>query len=93
MRCSRPRLWLLDFPFWLRLQVLTVPSKTSFSLGRCVQARCDEVSDALVEQGLKATALHGGRSQSEREAALRDFRKGITNILVSTVVINNPGLF
>ncbi|CAM6017881.1 unnamed protein product [Sphagnum balticum] len=50
------------------------------------KARCDEVSDALVEQGLKATALHGGRSQSEREAALRDFRKGTTSILVATDV-------
>uniref|UniRef100_A0A7I4FAT6 RNA helicase n=1 Tax=Physcomitrium patens TaxID=3218 RepID=A0A7I4FAT6_PHYPA len=50
------------------------------------KARCDEVTDALVEQGLKATALHGGRSQSEREAALRDFRKGTTNILVATDV-------
>ncbi|CAM6125535.1 unnamed protein product [Calypogeia fissa] len=50
------------------------------------KARCDEVSDALVEQGLKATALHGGRSQGEREAALRDFRKGVTNILVATDV-------
>lgn len=50
------------------------------------KARCDEVTDALVEQGLKATALHGGRSQNEREAALRDFRKGTTNILVATDV-------
>ncbi len=50
------------------------------------KARCDEVSDALVEQGLKATALHGGRSQSEREGALWDFRKGITSILVATDV-------
>eukprot|EP00897_Mesotaenium_endlicherianum_P009468 jgi/Mesen1/854/ME000112S10995 len=50
------------------------------------KARCDEVSEALVEQGLRAAALHGGRSQSEREGALRDFRKGSTNILVATDV-------
>lgn len=35
-----------------------------------------------MKQGLLATALHGGRSQSEREAALRDFRCGPTSILV-----------
>eukprot|EP00850_Spirogloea_muscicola_P003264 SM000013S26433 [mRNA] locus=s13:288468:293676:- [translate_table: standard] len=48
--------------------------------------RCDEITDALLEQGLHAAALHGGRSQGEREAALRDFRKGIVNILVATDV-------
>lgn len=47
------------------------------------QNRCDEVAEALTQQGLQAAALHGGRSQSEREAALRDFRNGPTRILVT----------
>lgn len=46
------------------------------------QNRCDEVAEALTQQGLQAASLHGGRSQSEREAALRDFRHGPTRILV-----------
>lgn len=50
------------------------------------KTRCDEVAEALVAQGLNAVALHGGRTQSEREAALRDFRHGPTNILVATDV-------
>ncbi|KAK4440908.1 ATP-dependent RNA helicase DBP2 [Sesamum alatum] len=50
------------------------------------KSRCDEVAEALTEQGLEAAALHGGRSQSEREAALRDFRHGPTRILVATDV-------
>ncbi|XP_021806842.1 DEAD-box ATP-dependent RNA helicase 20-like isoform X1 [Prunus avium] len=50
------------------------------------KTRCDEVADALVAQGLHAVALHGGRTQGEREAALREFRKGTTNILVATDV-------
>ncbi|KAJ4834395.1 hypothetical protein Tsubulata_007337 [Turnera subulata] len=50
------------------------------------KARCNEVAEALVAQGLKAVALHGGRSQNEREAALRDFRSGSTDILVATDV-------
>ncbi|XP_068669310.1 DEAD-box ATP-dependent RNA helicase 20-like [Aristolochia californica] len=50
------------------------------------KTRCDEVAEALLAQGLHAVALHGGRSQSEREAALRDFRNGLTNILVATDV-------
>lgn len=40
------------------------------------------MAEALVAEGLHAVALHGGRTQSEREAALRDFRSGSTNILV-----------
>ncbi|EFJ32009.1 hypothetical protein SELMODRAFT_75384 [Selaginella moellendorffii] len=50
------------------------------------KARCDDVADALLAQGLKAAALHGGRTQGEREAALRDFRKGAISILVATDV-------
>ncbi|XP_065847621.1 DEAD-box ATP-dependent RNA helicase 20-like [Euphorbia lathyris] len=50
------------------------------------KARCDEVAECLVAQGLLAVALHGGRSQSEREAALNNFRSGSTNILVATDV-------
>ena len=52
-----------------------------------MQTRCDEVAEALVAQDLHAVALHGGRSQSEREAALREFRNGSTNILVITIAL------
>ncbi|KAL6558964.1 hypothetical protein OROMI_019314 [Orobanche minor] len=48
--------------------------------------RCDEVAEALVADGLNAVALHGGRTQSDREAALRDFRHGPTSILIATDV-------
>ncbi|XP_061366786.1 ATP-dependent RNA helicase DBP2-like isoform X2 [Gastrolobium bilobum] len=50
------------------------------------KTRCDEIAEALVAQGLSAVSLHGGRSQSEREAALQDFRSGSTSILVATDV-------
>lgn len=50
------------------------------------KTRCDEVTDALVAQDLHAVSLHGGRSQGDREAALREFRSGTTNILVATDV-------
>lgn len=54
-----------------------------------MQTRCDEVAEALVAQGLHAVALHGGRTQSEREAALRDFRHGPTSILVCQPICFN----
>lgn len=44
-------------------------------------------------QGLHAVALHGGRSQGEREAALRDFRNGSINILVAISTSLSHGLF
>eukprot|EP00899_Mesostigma_viride_P006064 jgi/Mesvir1/15459/Mv11439-RA.1 len=47
---------------------------------------CDDVARALVEQGLAACALHGGRSQQEREASLADFRTGRAPVLVATDV-------
>ncbi|KAI5649018.1 hypothetical protein M9H77_35023 [Catharanthus roseus] len=50
------------------------------------KSRCDEIAEALIDQGLKAVALHGGRNQTERESALHDFRNGPTNILVATDV-------
>eukprot|EP00241_Pyramimonas_parkeae_P015264 CAMPEP_0114316298 /NCGR_PEP_ID=MMETSP0059-20121206/23111_1 /TAXON_ID=36894 /ORGANISM="Pyramimonas parkeae, Strain CCMP726" /LENGTH=561 /DNA_ID=CAMNT_0001442185 /DNA_START=97 /DNA_END=1782 /DNA_ORIENTATION=- len=50
------------------------------------KARCDEVADALCQEGILATALHGGRSQHEREAALREFRQGKITVLVATDV-------
>ncbi|KAL4570620.1 hypothetical protein LXL04_026278 [Taraxacum kok-saghyz] len=43
-------------------------------------------TSAWVAQGLNAVALHGGRTQSEREGALCDFIHGPTNILVATDV-------
>ncbi|KAG5585946.1 hypothetical protein H5410_046380 [Solanum commersonii] len=55
-------------------------------VGKAKETKCDEVAEALTQQGLLATALHGGRSQNEREAALRDFRHGPINILVATDV-------
>ncbi|KAL3517951.1 hypothetical protein ACH5RR_020540 [Cinchona calisaya] len=50
------------------------------------KTRCDEVAEVLIDQGLNAVALHGGRSQSEREMALHDFRHGPASILVATDV-------
>eukprot|EP00879_Flechtneria_rotunda_P008668 GHRR01009081.1.p1 GENE.GHRR01009081.1~~GHRR01009081.1.p1 ORF type:complete len:306 (+),score=125.62 GHRR01009081.1:135-920(+) len=48
--------------------------------------RCNEVAEALAEEGLPAAALHGGLSQYEREQALRDFSAGTVRVLVATDV-------
>ncbi|WIA13020.1 hypothetical protein OEZ85_006630 [Tetradesmus obliquus] len=48
--------------------------------------RCDEVAQALAAEGVPAAALHGGLSQYEREAALKDFSAGTVRVLIATDV-------
>ncbi len=44
----------------------------------------DRVSEGLVKAGFGAAAIHGNKSQNQRERALRDFKEGRTTILVAT---------
>lgn len=46
----------------------------------------DALEDFLFRSGFPATSIHGDRSQSEREQALKSFRSGRTPILVATDV-------
>ncbi|AMD19617.1 HCL534Cp [Eremothecium sinecaudum] len=46
----------------------------------------DALTDFLIMQGLSATAIHGDRTQAERERALSYFRAAKANILVATAV-------
>jgi hypothetical protein len=46
----------------------------------------DTLSDFLITQGFPATAIHGDRTQRERERALEFFRNGRCPIMVATAV-------
>jgi ATP-dependent RNA helicase DDX3X len=46
----------------------------------------DQLADFLYDQGFPATAIHGDRSQYEREKALAAFKNGAAPILVATAV-------
>ncbi len=48
--------------------------------------RTDRVAKALHKAGFKAQAIHGGRTQGQRQRALDGFRKGQYHILVATDV-------
>lgn len=48
--------------------------------------RTDKVARALNKTGFNAQAIHGGRSQSQRDKALNRFRQGQSNVLVATDV-------
>ena len=44
----------------------------------------DKVVKYLVESGIPAAAIHGNKSQPQREKALADFRAGRTRVLIAT---------
>ena len=46
----------------------------------------DRVAHVLEKRSHKSNRIHGDRSQSQREAALRSFKSGHTNVLVATDV-------
>jgi ATP-dependent RNA helicase RhlE len=46
----------------------------------------DRIAHILDKRSHKSNRIHGDRSQSQREAALRSFRAGQTNVLVATDV-------
>lgn len=47
----------------------------------------DQLSRALIKRGFACEAMHGDRSQEERELALRAFSTGKSSILIATDVI------
>jgi ATP-dependent RNA helicase RhlE len=50
------------------------------------KSRADRIAKMLVRNRFKAVAIHGGRSQSQRNAAMAGFRKGHYSVLVATDV-------
>jgi ATP-dependent RNA helicase RhlE len=47
---------------------------------------CSRLARELEKQGIKATAIHGDKSQNERMAALEAFKQGTVDVLVATDV-------
>ncbi|KAL0476859.1 DBP1 [Acrasis kona] len=46
----------------------------------------DYLEDFLIQNGIRTSSIHGDRSQREREYALRNFKNGVTRVLVATDV-------
>ncbi len=49
--------------------------------------RADRVSRQLSKRGVRSEAIHGDRSQNQREKALHSFRTGRSHVLVATDVV------
>jgi ATP-dependent RNA helicase RhlE len=45
---------------------------------------CDKVAKRLTQRGIPAQAIHGNKSQSNREKALEGFRRGKLRVMVAT---------
>lgn len=44
----------------------------------------DKIFNKLIQRGIRATLLHGGRTQGQRTQALEGFRQGVYRVLVAT---------
>ena len=50
------------------------------------QRDVDDVHEYLLLKGVEAVAVHGGKDQDERSAAIDDFKAGRADVLVATDV-------
>ncbi|HOV74312.1 MAG TPA: DEAD/DEAH box helicase [Candidatus Hydrogenedentes bacterium] len=70
----------------LLTKILRDPAVTSALVFIRTKHRTDRVAKALHREGFKAQAIHGDRSQNQRQHALDGFREGRYKILVATDV-------
>lgn len=78
------RSFLLDL---LNVTDLTQPSSESLTLVFVETKKgADSLEEFLHNEGYPVTSIHGDRTQKEREEALRQFRGGVSPILVATAV-------
>ncbi len=68
----------------LLTQLLDDPSVRSALVFLRTKHRTDRVARALHARGLKVQAIHGGRSQGQRQQAIDGFRQGRYRILLAT---------
>jgi ATP-dependent RNA helicase RhlE len=68
------------------LQAMLGSEQGSFLVFARTKHGADKLAKKLSRDGLKATAIHGNRSQSQRTQALRGFQDGEYRILVATDV-------
>ena len=70
----------------LLLETLADPAVTRVLVFTRTKHRADQVTRHLEAAGVDADAIHGNKSQSQRERALAGFRAGRTRVLVATDV-------
>jgi len=71
----------------LLVEVLKRNGRTRTLVFTRTKHRADRLSRQLTRQGVKSEAIHGDRSQSQRDKALEAFRSGRSHVLVATDVV------
>lgn len=66
--------------------ILAGPEMKSVIVFLRTKRRTDKIARVLNQRGFNAQAIHGGRSQSQRDKALGLFRRGKSSVLVATDV-------
>ena len=67
----------------LLLHLLSNDARQTLVFGRTKHG-ADKLTKVLVKAGLRAVAIHGDKSQSQRTRALADFKRGKVAVLVAT---------
>lgn len=75
-----------DAKMRLLTKILREPEVKSALVFLRTKHRTDRVARSLHRDGFKVQAIHGGRSQSQRQQAIDGFRKGRFRVLVATDV-------
>ncbi|ORY22866.1 DEAD-domain-containing protein [Neocallimastix californiae] len=75
----------------LLLDILTLEANSEEEQGLTLvfvetRRQAENIANFLYDNNFPATAIHGDRSQHEREVALKKFRTGITPVMVATAV-------
>ena len=65
-------------------EVLRAPEVERVLVFTRTKRGCDKVAKRLTQRGIAAQAIHGNKSQSNREKALEGFRRGKLRVLVAT---------
>lgn len=80
-------LWVEDYDKRPRLLEILRAESSGLTLVFVETKRgADSLDDFLYNQRFRCTSIHGDRTQSQREDALKSFRNGETNIMVATAV-------
>jgi ATP-dependent RNA helicase RhlE len=68
------------------LEILAKPEVQSAIVFARTRVRTDRIGKMLRRNGVRAAVIHGERSQSERNSALRSFKQGACSVMVATDV-------
>ena len=70
----------------LCLHLLRNTIKGNILIFRRTKHGVDKLEKSLIKNGYEVSAIHGDKSQSERQEALNNFKKGVVSILIATDV-------